>query len=108
MILRAAVDTGPLVAILRSREEAHAECVAALPRFRKPLLTCWPVITEAAWLLQDEPGSLRALGRMVESGAVSLVQLDEEALAWMIAFVERYSSLSITAKGPRHEDQGPN
>ena len=93
MTLRAAVDAGPLVAILRAREEAHAPCVAALAELRRPLLTCWPVLTEAAWLLRREPGGLKALGRMVESGAMRIVPLDEQAFAWMIAFVERYASI---------------
>jgi hypothetical protein len=41
------------VAIIRKREKAHRKCVAALKTFRPPLLTCWPVLTEAAWLLRD-------------------------------------------------------
>ncbi len=93
MTRRAIADTGPLVAILRSTEEAHAGCVAALADLRKPLLTCWPVLTEAAWLLRREPGGLEALGRMVETGALRIVPLDEQAFAWMIAFVGRYASI---------------
>ena len=54
-------DTGPLVAIVRTREKAHKKCVAALKTLRPPLLTCWPVLTEAAWLLRDEPGGIKAL-----------------------------------------------
>ena len=93
MTLRAAIDTGPLVAILRAREESHVPCVAALTELRQPLLTCWPVITEAAWLLRDEPGGLRALGRMVASGIVKIAPLDEADLDAMVAFVDRYSSM---------------
>jgi predicted nucleic acid-binding protein len=89
---RAVADTGPLVAILRKREKAHKKCVAALKVLRPPLLTCWPVLTEAAWLLRDEPDGTKALGRLVESGAVRLVELDETALRWIIAFLERYAS----------------
>jgi hypothetical protein len=45
---RAVVDTGPLVAIVRAREEAYGRCVAVLKELRAPLLTCWPVFTEAS------------------------------------------------------------
>jgi uncharacterized protein len=77
---RAVVDTGPLVAIVRAREEAHGRCVAVLKDLRAPLLTCWPVFTEASWLLRNEPGGIEALGELVGSGAVRLVELADAAL----------------------------
>lgn len=89
---RAVVDTGPLVAILRDREAAHDRCVATLKTLRPPLLTCWPVLTEATWLLRHEPGGARALGALVASGTVRLVELDEQALSWAVGFMERYAS----------------
>ncbi len=85
-------DTGPLVAIVRTREKAHKKCAAALKTLRAPLLTCWPVLTEAAWLLRDEPGGMKAIAGLIESGLVKLVELDESAFAWIIAFMERYHS----------------
>ena len=92
MSSRAVADTSPLVAIVRTREKAHKKCAATLKTLRAPLLTCWPVLTEAAWLLRDEPGGIKAIGGMIESGLVQLVELDETALAWIIAFMDRYAS----------------
>jgi predicted nucleic acid-binding protein len=86
-------DTGPLVAIVRKREESHTRCVAALKAFRTPLLTCWPVLTEAAWLLRGEPGGIRALSGLIASRAVRLVELDAPALPWIVDFLERYASI---------------
>ncbi len=93
MISQAVADTGPLVAILRKREKTHKACVDALKQLRPPLLTCWPVLTEAAWLLRDEPKRLQALGGLIRSGSVRLVELDEVAFHWIMAFLERYSSI---------------
>lgn len=45
MSRRAVADTGPLVAIVRVREQSHERCSAALRQLRPPLLTCWPVLT---------------------------------------------------------------
>lgn len=87
------VDTGPLVAIVRVHEEAHARCVAALRALRPPLLTCWPVLTEAAWLLRGEPGGLSTLRRLVESGAVRIAELDERDFARIVVYMDRYASV---------------
>ena len=89
---RAVADTGPLVAIVRTREKARKKCVAALKSLRAPLLTCWPVLTEAAWLLRDEQGGMKAIAGLIESGLVTLDEFDESALAWIIAFMECYAS----------------
>ena len=86
------VNTGPLVAIVRTREKAHKKCVNALKTIRPPMLTCWPVLTEAAWLLRDEPGRFQALGGLIDSGLVKLVELEGTVLTWIIAFLERYAS----------------
>ncbi len=93
MAKQAVVDTGPLVATVRKREKSHKKCVTALKPLRSPLLTCWPVLTAAAWLLRDDPGGIKAIGGLVQCGSVRVVELDAAALDWIIAFLERYASL---------------
>lgn len=92
MIKPVVVDTGPIVAILRESDEHHQRCVAALGGIANPLLTCWPVITEAAWLLRGEVAGVRNLFQLLASDAVKVVELDEHAIPWIGEFLERYSS----------------
>lgn len=92
MIRQAVADTGPLVATVRKREKAHEACVAALKQLRPPLLTCWPVLTEVAWLLRKEPDGIKVIGELVWSGTIRLVELDEAAFHWIIGFLDRYAS----------------
>lgn len=60
---RVLVDTGPLVAILSSVDEHHASCVKTLHQLPGPLFSCWPVITEAVWLLRSHPPAVQQLLR---------------------------------------------
>ncbi|HMC64629.1 MAG TPA: PIN domain-containing protein [Gemmataceae bacterium] len=90
---RVLLDTGPLVAILSERDAHHAECVEQLRTLSPPLLTCWPVLTEAAWLLRGQPRGLQSLLKGGETGVYQLLPLDETALPWLAKFLSRYQNV---------------
>jgi predicted nucleic acid-binding protein len=72
---RVLVDTGPLVAILSSTDQHHEICVETLRHLPGPLLSCWPVMTEAAWLLRAYPKAVQQLLRSADSGFLELLPL---------------------------------
>jgi predicted nucleic acid-binding protein len=72
---RVLVDTGPLVAILSSVDQHHEICVETLRQLPGPLFSCWPVITEAAWLLRAYPRAVQQLLRSMDSGFLELLPL---------------------------------
>lgn len=93
MTYRVLIDTGPLVAILSHRDSHHESCSALLRQIQPPLLTCWPVLTEAAWLLRREPAGLERLLSSFDAGLFRLLELDDNALAWIGKFLRRYRNL---------------
>ena len=90
---RVLVDTGPLVAVFSPSDAHHATCVKQLHEIRPPLFTCWPVITEAAWLLRQRPASIQQLLACFDTGIFRLLTLGDEAPAWIARFLERYRQI---------------
>ena len=70
------VDAGPLIALVDANDQQHAECMAALKNMREPMATVWPPLTEAMYLLADQPRAQESLWEMVERGALQLLALD--------------------------------
>jgi predicted nucleic acid-binding protein len=75
---RVLVDTGPLVAILSSADQHHEICVETLRHLPGPLFSCWPVMTEAAWLLRAYPRAVQQLLRSADNGFLELLPLAGE------------------------------
>ena len=46
-------DAGPLVALIDRGEADHARCVSALAQIALPLVTTWPALTKAMYLLGE-------------------------------------------------------
>jgi uncharacterized protein len=53
------------------------------------LLTCWPVLTEAAWLLRRRPVALGKLFEAFDAGLLELLTLDAAAISRVAAFLRR-------------------
>ena len=95
MISRVLVDTGPIVAILLKSDEHHEACVEQLRHLKVPLLTCWPVITEAAWLLREYPLAVEALLSAFNRKPFEIADLDETDLTGIATILQKYKSLGI-------------
>ena len=90
---RILVDTGPLVAILAARDARRAVCLDQVRKVSPPLFTCWPVITEAAWLLRREYAAVERLLAKLNDGFISLLPMDSSAGPPLRAILTRYHSL---------------
>jgi uncharacterized protein len=92
---RVIVDAGPLVAILNRLDSHHRECHKQGLECSQPLLTTWPVIAEAAWLLRKTPGGVSGLLKMVSERLVECYPLDAAAAKWMDELLARYADQHV-------------
>jgi uncharacterized protein len=90
---RILADTGPLVAILSREDEYPAACVSTLREMSGPLLSCWPVITEAAWLLRKSPRAVQQLLRSIDGGFLELLPLAGAEAEAIAALMKRYEDI---------------
>jgi len=90
-------DTGPLVAIIDKGEPDHRRCVSALETITLPMITTWPVFTEAMYLLGDAAGWLaqEQLWRLRAREDLQLVDLSASLAARVEALMHRYRNLPM-------------
>jgi uncharacterized protein len=90
---RILVDTGPLVAILSRDDLYHDACVRALREMPSPLFSCWPVITEAAWLLRNSARAVQQLLQSIDGGFLELLPLAGAEAASIASVIKRYEDI---------------
>ena len=92
---RVLVDTGPIVAILSRRDQYHRICVEALREMPGPLFTCWPVMTEAAWLLRRDLNAVQKLLNSMDTGLVALLPLGTDDAKPIASITKKYRDIRI-------------
>ena len=89
------VDTGPLVALLDRSDNHHREIVQALDKIEDPLVSVWPVLVEAMYMLASSFQAQKSLWEIFETGAVQLLPLDESDIPPMKGLMEKYRDLPM-------------
>lgn len=84
------LDTGPLVSFLASGLRHHLWTVEQWKRLRPPLLTCEPVLTEAAFLLTREGRDADAVFELLERKVIRIALSVQEEQADLRALMHRY------------------
>lgn len=89
------VDAGPLVALLDKSDNQHEAIVEALQTIQDPLVSTWPAIVEAMYLLSFSWEAQKALWEILEIGTVRLLPLDEIEFEAMKKLMEKYRDLPM-------------
>lgn len=88
------VDAGPVVALIDRRDNNHARCVDALRTIGDPLVTVWPALVEAMYLLDTWPEQA-ALWAMIEAGPIALAPLGDEDVPRLRELMTKYRDLPM-------------
>jgi predicted nucleic acid-binding protein len=95
-VKRLIVDTGPLVALLNSRDAYHAWARDLLDQVEPPLATCDAVLSEACFLVRNLKGGQDAVLALVSRELVEVrFRLEAEADA-VRRLMARYASVPMS------------
>ena len=89
------VDTGPLVALLDRSDPDHVACQETLSSLSDSMVTVWPVITEAMYMLRAYWRAQEALWEMIETGAVEILPLGIDDVPRMQQLMRKYRDLPM-------------
>jgi predicted nucleic acid-binding protein len=84
------VDTGPLVALLDRSDPYHLTCQETLSSLDDSLVTVWPVMTEAMYMMRAYWQAQDALWEMLDTAAVEIMPLGIEDLPRMRELMRKY------------------
>jgi predicted nucleic acid-binding protein len=90
-----ALDTGPLVALFDKEDDNHLLCTRVFKEIKEPLITTWPVITEAFYLLSFSPGVQDDLWEFIERGVVAIYNLDMDLITTCRNLMKKYQGLPM-------------
>src|SRR5437870_827846 len=85
------LDAGPMVALLHEDDQHHASCVDTLSQVRTPLVTVWPAVTEAIYLLRFSADAQQALLANLEKGSPQLAALDATDASRIRELMRKYA-----------------
>ena len=89
------VDTGPLVALLDRSDPYHLTCQETLSSLDDSLVTVWPVVTEAMYMLRSYWQAQDALWEMIDTAAVEILVLGKNDIARMRELMRKYRDLPM-------------
>jgi len=90
-------DAGPLVALIDRGEPDHSRCRKTLRLLSGPMLTTWPVFTEAMYLLGDAAGwsGQEPLWRLVRRKDLQIAEGAAPTTERMAVLMARYRDLPM-------------
>jgi len=89
------LDTGAFVALVDRSEQRHADCVAVLENWSRPIVTTEAVLTETLYLVGPTWESQQVCLEFFLRGAFLLVPSSRKSLQRVTALMEKYCDIPM-------------
>lgn len=89
------IDTGPIVAFFDKDDQYHHQCIEILKEIKEPLITTWPVITEAFYLLNFSVNIQDDLWQFIQRGGIRIEPLEENTYFRIRELMKKYHDLPM-------------
>jgi uncharacterized protein len=90
------IDSGPIVAVLRRRDQHHPWARAHFESSNESFATCEAVISESHFLIEGTPGGVEALYALLDRGIVKVPFSLTSQLAETVRLIRRYRDVPIS------------
>jgi uncharacterized protein len=90
------IDSGPIVAVLRRRDQHHGWARAHFESSNESFATCEAVISESHFLIEGIPGGVEALYALLERGIIKVPFSLTGHLAETVRRIRRYRDVPIS------------
>ena len=89
------LDTGPIVALFDASDDYHKLCVELLKNINESLITTWPVLTEAFYLLGFSWKAQDNLWEFILRGGVEVLSMNDKQQTRCRQLMEKYADLPM-------------
>lgn len=89
------IDTGPIVALLNSKDKYHQNVLNFLKGHDGNFITTWSVITEATHLLRNSIQAQINLLEWIKRGGLTIFDIEKKDIERMISLTKKYKDLPM-------------
>ncbi len=89
------LDTGPIVAFFDASDNYYKRCIEVLKDINEPLVTTWPVLTEAFYLLGFSWKAQNNLWEFIMRGGIEIFSLDDKQQLRCQQLMNKYRDLPM-------------
>ncbi|TGN10393.1 type II toxin-antitoxin system VapC family toxin [Leptospira ilyithenensis] len=90
-MIKAIIDTGPIVAFFDESDNYCLQCRSFLKNFKGRLFTSLAVVTEVSYLLSDNKRIQKAFIEWIDNNAISILNQDNKQFSSILFFMDKYS-----------------